>query len=78
MAITVSIDRELELEREIKRLREALAPFVAAANDAEGYPNSHPIGCDPCMPLEGLTVGHLRRAWAASQSSAKLHPDDHQ
>lgn len=50
------------LHAENKRLRAALDPFVTAANDADGYPDNHHIGCDPCMSLEGLTVGDLRRA----------------
>lgn len=51
-----------EARDEILRLRAALQPFVTAANDADGYPDNHHIGCDPCMSLEGLTVGDLRRA----------------
>lgn len=51
-----------DLAAEIGRLRAALMPFVTAANDADGYKDNHPIGCDPCMALDGLTVGDLRRA----------------
>lgn len=48
---------------EIERLREALKPFVIAANNASGFHDNCRIGiCDTCMSLEGLTVGDLRRA----------------
>lgn len=54
-------------EAEIERLRAALKPFADAAEDAEGYPDDHPIGCDPAMGLEHnggepLTVTLLRQA----------------
>lgn len=47
---------------EIERLRAILAPFIDAANDAEGYPDSARIGADPCAPLATLCVGDLRLA----------------
>jgi hypothetical protein len=49
-------------QNEIEILRAAIKPFVVAAADAEGYPSDHPIGCDPAMPLKGLTVGNLNDA----------------
>lgn len=47
------------------RMSAALAPFLAAAKDTEGYPANHPIGCDPRTRLEGLTVADIRNAAAA-------------
>lgn len=62
----------------VQELSEALLPFVGAALDATGYPDNHPIGCDPAMPLEildrearrPLTVGHIRAAAKAMMSAA--------
>lgn len=50
---------------QIEWLLAVLKPFETAANDAEGYPDNHPVGCDPCMYLAELTVGDLRRAASA-------------
>ncbi len=67
-----------EAAAEIERLQAALKPFADAANDAEGYPDDHPVGCDPCMELavqieDGalapLKVRHLREAKSAFQQS---------
>ena len=62
------------LEAENEWLRAALKPFIVAAKDANGYPDTHPIGCDPCIPLDGLTVGDLRRALAHEQEVTNAGP----
>lgn len=64
-----------ESAAKIERLLAVLKPFVVAAADAEGYPANHPIGCDPAMMLEGLTVADLRRAAIACQQQAREKSD---
>jgi len=46
-----------------------LKPFAAAAKEFEGYPDSHPLGADPCMDPGCLNVGLLRRAEAVLTSA---------